>query len=594
MKATLEMSRLLMARLMRSENTLLMALAVAVGLLSGAAVWAFGIGIDAFHALFVEWLAQQVLAPVFSAAGIILALIWAGALVGWIMQRFIGEERHHGVAGVIEAVALAGGRLRYSRIPFKAVASALSLGAGASVGPEDPSVQIGANLGSLLGQKLRLSDERVRLLVAAGAASAIASAFRAPIAGVFFALEVILNREFATGSFGVVVLAAVIASVFTQAIEVGGPEFGLRHFTLGGLLDIPLYILLGLFLAPVAAVMIRAVYWQHDLWRKHARQLSRPARTALAGGLVGVVAVFLPQIMGPGREVTTAVLSDSRTFTVLALLALGAAKLVMTAVSLAGGFVGGIFAPSLFVGTMFGAAFGRLATVLLPASAIGDPEAFAIVGMAAVMAGVVRAPITAILLVFELTNDYLLILPIMLTTVVCVSVAERIEPLGIYMLGLSRKGIRLQDGRDFDVMESVIVGDAMRPVAPTIREDASLLRLRDALRAASVRSMCVVNRDGALVGIVTLTDLQRAYERGADGLTVGRICTRAVVTASPRDSLSTAIRKMGARDFGRLPVTDPYTGRIVGMLSRDDVVRAYTFAMQSREEARTHLKDRSS
>lgn len=366
------------------------------------------------------------------------------------MHRFVGEERQHGVAGVIEAVALGGGRLRYRRIPHKALASALSLGAGASVGPEDPSVQIGANLGSFFGQYLHLSEERVQLLVAAGAASAIAAAFRAPIAGVFFALEVILNGEFAADAFGIVVLSAVTSSVFTQAIAGTEPEIGILTYTLGGPLEIPFYVLLGLLLGPIAALFIRLVYWQHDWWHHHIR-LARPIRTALAGILVGVVAIFLPEIMGTGRETMAEVLSGTdNDFTLKMLLLIGSAKLLMTTVSLAGGFQGGIFAPTLFVGTMLGGAFGQVANAIGPTSATGDPQAYAIAGMAAMMAGVVRAPITAILLVFELTNDYRLILPIMLTTVICVWVAERFEPSGVYILGLLRKGIRLQHGRDVD------------------------------------------------------------------------------------------------------------------------------------------------
>ncbi|MFW5772231.1 MAG: chloride channel protein, partial [Phototrophicaceae bacterium] len=193
-----------------------MILAVTVGLATGLSIWLFRLSIEAFHIFFFEVLQHDVLGAL-GPFSVVLALGLAGYVVGLLMQRFVGEERHHGVAGIMEAVALSGGRLRYTRMPFKALASALSLGAGASVGPEDPSVQIGSNLGSMFGQRLALSEERISLLVASGAASAIAAAFNAPIAGVFFALEVVLG-EFTTRAFGVVVLAAVLASVITQAL----------------------------------------------------------------------------------------------------------------------------------------------------------------------------------------------------------------------------------------------------------------------------------------------------------------------------------------------------------------------------------------
>jgi CIC family chloride channel protein len=563
-----------------SENATLLALAVAVGLASGIGIWGFRSAIDLVHTLFFTKLAQEWLG---GSMGIVGSLALAGMIVGWMMERFISEERHHGVAGIIESVALAGGRLRYARMPYKAVASAFSLGAGASVGPEDPSVQIGASLGSFFGQRLRLSEDRVRLLVAAGAASAIAAAFNAPIAGVFFALEVILG-EFTTGAFGVVVLASVIASVFIQVVEQAGPELGPLSYTLGSPVEIPIYILLGLLLAPVSALFIHVVYWQNDLWHRYVR-LPRPLRTALAGALVGCVGIFLPQIMGAGREAMNEVLTGQGEFTIAFLLALGIAKLVMTPISLSGGFVGGIFAPSLFVGTMLGGAFGRVVDTFIPESIVGNPQAYAIAGMAAVMAGVVRAPITAILLVFELTNDYRLILPIMLTTVVCVYLSERFEPSGVYTLGLLRKGVRLQQGRDVDVMQGLIVREAMKTPAPTISENASLVELRDTLRRYHVRSICVVDGEGLLSGIVTLTDLQSAYENnGETALTVSDICTRQVITASPDDVLWTAIRNMGARDIGRLPVVISGTRQLVGMLSRHDIMTAYNTAIARKLE----------
>ncbi len=576
--------RLLM-RVHRSENTALLIMAVAVGIVSGFGVWLYRKGIEFFQSIFIDRLADITLAPLLGAAAIIITLALAGLLVGWIMHRFIGEERHHGVAGIMESVALTGGRLRYARMPIKALASALSLGAGASVGPEDPSVQIGANVGSFLGQKLHLSPDRVRVLVAAGGGAAIAAVFRAPIAGVFFAMEVILNGEFVTGSFGVVVLACVVSSVVTQSIEVGGPEFGALTYTLGSLLEMPLYVLLGLVLAPVCVLFIRAIYWQHDLWHHYAARIPRPLRTALAGALVGVVGIFLPQILGTGRESMLRVLGTADVqYTLALLIILGLVKILMTSVSLAGGFVGGIFAPSLFVGTMLGGAFGRVVDSFFPIGTVSDPQAYAIAGMAAVMAGVVRAPITAIMLVFEVTNDYRLILPIMLSSVVCVFLAEILEPDGVYALGLSRQGVRLRQGRDIDVMQGLTVHDAMLTPAPTINVDASLLDLRDALREFHAHGMAVVDDKKQLVGVVTLSDLQKAYEAGLVEGYVHDILIKDVVTTVADEPLWTAIRHMGQRDIGRLPVLDPATGEPIGVLTRNSVMRAYNQAITAKLE----------
>ena len=565
-----------------SESTVLLILALGVGLTTGVGIWLFREGIDLAAHIFRVVVAHDVMGPVVGAGGIVVVTALGGLLVGWMMERFIGEERHKGMPGVIAAVAMAGGRLRYWRMPIKTLAAVLSLGVGASLGAEAPSVQIGANFGSMFGQRLHLSEDRVRLLVAAGGASAIAAAFHAPIAGVFFALEIILTGDFTVSSFGVVVLSAVISSVFMEVVEAGGPALGALDYMLGGPLEIPFYVLLGLVLAPAAVLFIRAIFWQEHLWRQV--KLSRPLKTALAGILMGAIGIFLPQLLGTGMETMGAVLNGER-LTILLLLALGVVKIFAAAMCLGGGFVAGMFAPPLFVGTMLGGAFGMLVQQIAPASAVGDTGAYAIAGMAAMLAGVVRSPITAIVLVFELTNDYHLILPIMLTTVVCIFVTERFEPLGLELRELAEQGVRIQHGRDVDVMQSVLVREAMITPAATIPENASLVDLRDRMRQDRIRSVAVVNEQGELTGIVTLTDLQKAYEGGADDLRVSDIATREVITAAPDEPVWTAVRQMGARDIGRLPVLKPGTRFPIGMLSRHDIMRAYNTAIARKTEA---------
>lgn len=556
----------------RSDQGALITVAVALGLSVGVGVKLFQLGIELFHELFQTILTQQVLSPVFGAAAIVVSLSLAGALAGLLVVRFIGHEALHGVAAIMNAVAYEGGELPYRKTPAKALVSALSLGAGASVGPEDPSVQIGASLGSWFGAILRLHGDIVRLLVAAGAAAAIAAAFKAPIAGVFFALEIILNGAFEVRSFSIVVLAAVVASGLTQALSPEA-EMGPFNYSLGSPLEIAVFLPLGLGLGLVSIAFIRLLYWQRDRWDSLHR-LPVPVKTALAGALVGVVAIFLPQIMGPGREAMSAVLSGEAGYSFGLLIILGVAKLVMTTVSIGGGFVGGVFAPSLFIGTMLGAAYGQVVVALFPTGG-GNAQGYAIAGMSALLGGAIRSPITAILLVFELTNDYSLILPIMLATVGCVIVAERFSP-GIYHLGLARHGIRLPRGKEVDLLETVMVSEAMRSPAPVIAANASLVNLRDRLRSEQTNAMVVLDDDQKLAGIVTLADLQRAYaETGGDGQTAGDICQRKVITIGPDDTVRSAVRRMGDAGVGRLPVTEPESGAVVGLFDRKGVMRAY-------------------
>ncbi|MCC7210056.1 MAG: chloride channel protein [Anaerolineae bacterium] len=557
-------------------------------------VWLFREGIDVFERYFRSALLEGVaaIAPALVPLGVVLVLALAGLIVGFLHRRLIGDEPFHGVAGVMHTVGYSGGRLQYHRMPAKAALASFSLGAGASVGPEDPSVQIGTNIGSAFGQWLRLSEDKVKLLVGAGAAGGIAAVFGAPIAGVFFALEVIL-ADFSTSTFGVVVLTSVIASAVMQAIEAGGivfthanmPELGIANYALGGLGELPLYMLLGVLIAPLSALFIRTLYWQHDVW--HHIKLSPPLKTALAGAVVAVMAVFFPQIMGTGRDTLNSLLNASAPeYTPWALLALVVVKIAATTVSLGGGFVGGMFAPSLFVGAAAGRAFGQLLAALFPGMLTANPAAFAIAGMAAAMGGVIRSPITAVLLLFELTNDYRLILPIMLTTAVSLIVVERLAPDGLYHFGLARKGIRLIQGRHIDLMQMISVGEVMTTSPQTVRARLPLTELAQEFAKENHHGLLVVDDDGQLYGIVTLRDLARANEAGElAGRTTGEIGTRDVLTVTPNTSIADALKVLGARDLGRLPVVDPNDGRrVVGLLRRADIVRAYDAAAQRRQE----------
>lgn len=355
----------------RSQYTELALLGIGalfIGLSSAIGIWLFKWLIDFFTHLWFDqlglWLEQ------WGHWTIALLPVLGGVLVGALLHFFIGEERHHGVAGIIEAVALAGGRLRYLRVPVKALGSALSIGSGASVGPEDPSVQIGANLGSLFGQKLRLSDQQMRATVAAGAASGIAAAFNAPIAGVFFAFEVILGEMSGT-ALSLVVLSSVVSSVFTQAVSGPQPAFFVPAYAFNSPLELPLYLVLGLLAGPIAAFYVWLLYKFKDL-SEHFK-IARWAGPILAGLVVGLVGIFLPQVFGVGYETIESILRGEDLALGL-LVAIMLAKLILTPLSIAGGFLGGVFAPALVIGATLGGAFGTLSAMLFPGAWISGVQ----------------------------------------------------------------------------------------------------------------------------------------------------------------------------------------------------------------------------
>lgn len=554
--------------------------ALLVGVASGAGVWLFKYLIDLVHQLvFVDLGAVLQSVSFWTVA---LLPVFGGLIVGLLLHFFVGEERHHGVAGIIESVALAGGRLRYWRIPAKTLAAAISIGSGASVGPEDPSVQIGANFGSMFGQWFRLSDERVRALVAAGAAAGISAAFNAPIAGVFFALEIVLG-EISGNAFGIVVLAAVVSAVFTQAVAGSQPAFHVPAYEFHSVKELPLYLGLGLLAGPVAALYIRLLYVAQDIF--HSWQGPRWVKPAIAGLVVGCIGIGLPQIFGVGYETIDKILNGGLLAAGL-LLILMLAKLILTPVSIGGGFPGGVFAPSLFIGATLGAAYGALCAYFLPSLQL-DPPAFAMVGMAAVVASTVHAPLTGVILLFEMTNDYRIILPLMFAVTVSLLLSQWLQPDSVYTLGLARKGIRIERGRDVDVLEAIRVDEVMQTDYATLQETDTLPAAADTLMRSRTRGLPVMNRAGELTGILTVQDLEVAQTNGDKAHTVGDICTRELLVAYPDETMDVAFRRTGVRDVGRLPVVArDNPRRLLGILRRTDMIRAYDIALSRRAALR--------
>lgn len=564
-----------------TENFLITLAAVLVGLASGIGVWAF----KALFNLLKKFLFVTV-AGWMSGIGdwtVILIPVAGGLVVGLIVHFIIGEERYHGVAGIMESVALAGGRLRFWRVPSKILASIISIGSGASVGPEDPSVQIGANIGSMFGQWWQLSNERVRTLVAAGAASGIAAAFNAPIAGIFFALEVIMG-EFSGGTVGMVVLASVTSAVVTQAVSGASPAFSIPGYGFDSPIELPFYLILGLLTGCLSAAYIYFLDKAKVIYS--GIKIPRWAKTVLAGLIVGCIGFLLPQALGVGYESIEMVLGNSTT-TIGLLLLIMLAKLVLTPVSVQGGFQGGVFAPSLVMGSMLGGAYGMVVTKLFPSFIFARPS-FAMVGMAAVLAGAVRAPLTAILLLFEMTNDYRIILPLMLTVVVSVWVSSRFEPESVYTLPLSRRGIRLHAGRNVEVLESITVGEVMEKDFPVLKQNDDLQSAIDHFWSSHLHGLPVIDDNDELQGILTLRDTENIQSQDSDRtITVKGLCTSALVTATPDETIGSALRRMAARDIGQLPVVEyPGSRKMVGLLTRADLAKAYEAALARLASAR--------
>ncbi len=556
-----------------------------IGTCSALGIWLFKRGIDFFEALAFGRLRS--LLPFPAPWNVLLIPILGGLLVGLLAWRFIGREKTHGVASVIEAVALRGGRLPYQKLLPKALASAISIGFGASVGPEDPSVQIGANIGSWWGEKWGFSEETVPTLVAAGAASGVAAAFNAPIAGVFFAMEVILG-ELNTQGITSILLAAVFSSVLTQALSGAEPAFHVPAYAFQSAWELPAYLGLGVLAGLIAVAYVKLLYGFQDFFA--GIRLQDALKPALAGLGVSLIGMWLPQIFGVGYQSIDALLNHQlRDLGFLLLLM--SAKLLLTPLSLAGGFKGGVFAPALFIGAMLGGAVGELMARAFPSLHI-IPAAFAMVGMAAMLAAAIRAPFTAILLLFEMTRDYRIILPLMFSVGISMLIAHRLESDSVYMKGLAREGIRIRRGRDIDVLENLTVSDVMaEPQA--LKHSQNLEKAWEKLMHLRLHGLPVVDEDERLIGMLTIQDIDRIPAEQWSTTHVSNVCTRNLIVAYPDETLSIALQRMSTYDIGRLPVVSRQNPRqLVGILRRVDLVRAYNIALRRRALARSVLQER--
>lgn len=585
----------LLDRIRPPEGLLLLTLSVIIGCSTGLAAVFF-----IYLIATIQHGSYSTIETLFPTLGIwsyvfvpIIGALVAGPLIAW----FAREAKGHGVPEVMQALVQRGGRIRPRVAIAKIVASALCIGTGGSAGREGPIVQVGSTLGSVTGQILHLSDDRIKNLVACGAAAGIAATFNAPIAGVAFAIEVLMC-ELQVRMFGNVVIAAVSASVVSQFWLGDRPAFSVPLYSMHSPLTIILYLLLGLAAALVGILFIRMLSFFEDLFDNWSFPLF--LKPAVGAALLGMLGLFylklpgihfgnsvefqlsmplienIPHVYGSGFTFIEDALQGNVQVGLLALLVL--LKPLATSFTLGSGNSGGVFAPSLFLGAMLGGAMGQLFANFWPELA-GSPGAFALVGMAAVFSACAHAPLTAMLIVFEMSNDYALILPLMLTAVTASYLAQVLHPESIYTTKLTKRGIRFEQGRDMDIMQGVLIREVMNRHPLTIRANQSLAELYQQFQETNFLGFPVIDQDDKLWGIVTLQDMEKTLSQNAPSLRilhVRDIATVAPVTVFDDEPIWNAIQKMAPRDLARLPVVARGSeNKLIGMISRSDILRAY-------------------
>ena len=506
--------------------------------------------------------------------------VWVPALGGMVVGPLVyflaREAKGHGVPEVMEAVALRKGVIRKRVVLVKSLASAVSIGTGGSVGREGPIVQIGSAIGSTIGQVLNVSAERIRTLVGCGAAAGIAATFNAPIAGSMFALEIILG-DFGLATFSPIVICSVVATAVSRHFLGNTPAFIVPPYRLVSAWELPLYAVLGLFCALVAVAFTKSLYRMEDLF--DGFKFPEYLKAVLGGLILGLMALVFPHILGVGYPGIDLALMGKLTWWFMLLLIVF--KILATSITIGSGGSGGIFAPSLFVGAMAGGFFGSAVHAVFP-DITASAGAYSIVGMAAVVGGTTHGPLSAILILFEMTGNYRIILPLMIACIISSVAAGQLLRESIYTLKLARRGINIQAGKEVNVLKAVPVEEAMNPNVETIPENLTLGRLAEKISKSKYNSFPVVDDQGYLTGILSYLDYHDVvFDEALENLVVAKeLATPKVVTVSQGDTLYTALEKITAKDFSILPVVSPTNPRkLLGVVTRRDIMGAYNKAV---------------
>jgi H+/Cl- antiporter ClcA/CBS domain-containing protein len=579
----------LINRFQPSSETVVLFLAVLIGGSTGMGIVTFHYLIQLINNFMLENLMGQI--GIWGAWTLAAVPTLGGIIVG--LMRWRTQDFGPGLSSLI-AVSQGKEAKKPLRPVTKMIAAAVSIGSGASLGPEGPSVEIGTNFGVLLSDILQVSQERQRLLLGAGAAAGLAAGFNAPIAGVFFALEVVMGTTyFATSAVSVVLLAAVVAALIAQIGLGSQPAFALPAYQVRSYLELPLYLGLGLGASLISLTYTESIRLAKSAFAgnlpglKLLGKIPQSIQPILGGVIIGIVGWRYPQILGIGYETVEAMLQDED-FSLNLLLILLVLKLLMTAVSSGSGFVGGLFAPAMFLGASFGSAYAKFLALVAPG--IGDymaaPPAYAMVGMAAVLAGSVRAPLTAILMLFELTRDYRIVLPLMAAVGLSVWLVERIKPTLDANANLQQIGLPELKDEKVELWQQMLVADAMHAYPKKLSATLGVLEAAVVMTRERIRSALIIDDDaGKLVGILSLEDIKRTLalwqnlpnssteiQEYLSSQKLIDICTTDILYAWEDEPLSEALDRMALRGLHQLPVVaKDNPDFILGLLEREQI-----------------------
>lgn len=564
-----------------NQHVYLSLLAILIGILGGYGAVLFRFAIKAaqygFYQNTHDFLTFAHTLPLYFKIGL-PAL--GGLLAGHIIYFGAHEAKGHGVPEVMEAVVLRGGRIRSRVALVKILASGISIGSGSSVGREGPIVQIGSSIGSTLARVLKVPQDREKTMVGCGAAAGIAATFNAPIAGVLFAIEVLLG-DFGLSTFSPVVLSSVTATAISRHYFGNFPAFVIPTYNVVSLWEFLLYPVLGIAAGVIALLFIITLYKCEDLF--NALKIPEYLKPALGGLLLGCLLSKWPHVFGVGYGAVN--LSLKNQLPALLLFSLIFVKLLATSITLGSGASGGIFAPSLFIGAMTGGYFGFCVHELFPLLT-ANSGAYALVGMGAIVAGTTHAPITAILIIFELTGDYGIILPLMLSCILSTIVTTSLNRGSIYTIKLLRRGIDISEGWEQNILRTLCVREIMSNQVVTIPESMHLFDIINTLKTYNISYLHMVSGNDELTGIISFRDIRPLLQEDAlkRSITARDIATADVFTVRGSDNVQLALERMGRRGISQLPVVAENNAvKVIGTVSKKDVLAAYEKIIVHRE-----------
>ncbi|OQY17048.1 MAG: chloride channel protein [Desulfobacteraceae bacterium 4572_35.1] len=566
-----------------SETTFMALLAIAIGVLSGLCNYAFRKSIDFFHWLVIEqgmeffniswdhWNSARWWVILFPIVGSLLMIPF------WL---WFSKDLKFGFSAFLEQVNLRGAKIPGRTILTRGLASAITLGTGGSAGQEGPIAQMGGAVGSQFGQRFKVSGNRLKVLVACGVSGGIAATFNAPIAGVFFAQEIVLLSAFEISSFTSIVIASGISTVVSRALLGNETAFHLPPYQAGSHWELLLYVVLGGVVGVLAATFIDVHFRIKDVFDN--LKIPRYVKPICGALLVGFIGVGLPQVFGNGYDFINDFLNGGGTLYLL--LALIFFKAIATSITLGSGLPGGLFAPVLYIGAVIGGAFGHIAQMLFPSMAIA-PGSYALIGMGAFLSAATHAPMTAIFLLFEMTSSYQVIVPIMLSCVVGTAISRHYKKESLDTVELAKAGIDLEAGKERNIMKALYVRDVMATKLETVPENMTLRQFTDFLSHTKHSNFPIVDLDGALTGIISIQDFMGVvFEKDLlDLVVVKELATKEVTTIFADENLDSAMQKIGYRNIEQLPVVAKDNNeKLIGIISRRDMVSAYNKELMAR------------